>query len=174
MSAVPGNFMDFGSWDTSNINGFDLPETQGTDYSVSPQSDGLPDNVVNTPRSDGITWTGVLSSVKSTATSLFDVFGKAYALNSEIENRKYQQEVQKAQGDLNRAATYGTLDIQRARIDANVAIEKARAARAVGDAQARVKSGTAGYIAMPSKMSPMLILGALAAIGVVLYFVKGK
>jgi hypothetical protein len=96
MSAVPGNFLDFGSWDTTDINGLDLPDTQSTDYSTLPINDGLPDNVLNVPRSDGITWTGVLDAAKSSADTLFGVFNNVYNLQSKIEDAKYQRTVNEA------------------------------------------------------------------------------
>jgi hypothetical protein len=66
------------------------------------------------------------------------------------------------------------LDIQKSAVDANVTIEKARAARATNDALARVNSGNAGYIIQNGKVSPMLILGGVAVIAAVMFFRKGK
>ena len=149
-------------------------DTQSTDYSVAPLSDGVPDNVVNVPRSDGITFNGILAGVSSTADSLLNTFGKVYQLQSNVENAKFQRTVNSANMELKQAQTMGTIDIQKAAIDANLAIEKARAARATNDALAQVNSGSAGFIVQSGKITPMMILGGLAVIGAVLYFRKGK
>lgn len=163
MSAVPENILDFGTWDTL---GTDLPQ-----YALS---NGAPSNVVDTPRSDGITWDGILSGVSATADALTSTFGKIYQIQSGVENAKFQRVVNEANQSLKVAQTMGTLDIQRASIDANVAIEKARAARATGDAMAQINSGAAGYVLQGGKISPMMIILGLAGIGAVLYLRKGK
>lgn len=163
MSAVPENILDFGTWDTL-----------GTDLPVYPLSNGAPSNVVDTPRSDGITWDGILSGVSATADALTNTFGKIYQIQSGVENAKFQRVVNEANQSLKVAQTMGSLDIQRASIDANVAIEKARAARATGDAMAQINSGAAGYVLQGGKISPMMIILGLAGIGAVLYLRKGK
>ena len=149
-------------------------DTQTADYSVNHLSDGVPDNVVNVPRSDGITFDGILAGVSATADSLTNIFGKVYSLQSNVENAKFQRTVAAANQELKQAQTMGAIDIQRAAIDANLAIEKARAARATNDALAQVNSGSAGFIVQNGKVSPMIILGGLALIGAVLYFRRGK
>ena len=163
MSAVPENILDFGTWDTL-----------GTDLPTVPLSNGSPSNVVDTPRSDGITWDGILSGVNATADSLLNTFGKVYQIQSNVENAKFQRVVNEASQSLKVAQTMGSLDIQRASIDANVAIEKARAARATGDAMAQINSGAAGYVLQSGKISPMMIILGLAGIGAVLYLREGK
>lgn len=149
-------------------------DTQTADYSVAPLSDGVPDNVVNVPRSDGITFDGILAGVSATADSLTNIFGKVYSLQSGVENAKFQRVVNQANQDLKQAQTMGAIDIQRAAIDANLAIEKARAARATNDALARVNSGSAGFIVQSGRVSPMMILGGLLAIGAAVYFSRKK
>jgi hypothetical protein len=72
------------------------------------------------------------------------------------------------------ATQAGSLDIQKTLIDANVQIEKAKAARAVNDQLARTNSGSAPFIQKAAKISPMLILGGVAIIGAVIYFSRGK
>lgn len=163
MSAVPENILDFGTWDTL-----------GTDLPTAALSNGSPSNVVDTPRSDGITWDGILSGVNATADSLLNTFGKVYQIQSNVENAKFQRVVNEANQSLKVAQTMGSLDIQRASIDANVAIEKARAARATGDAMAQINSGAAGYVLQGGKISPMMIILGIAGIGAVLYLRKGK
>lgn len=163
MSAMPENILDFGTWDTLNT---DLPQ-----YALS---NGAPSNVVDTPRSDGITWAGVLSGVSATADALTNTFGKIYQIQSSVENAKFQRVVNEANQSLKVAQTMGTLDIQRASVDANVAIEKARAARAIGDAMAQINSGASGHVLPGKKISPMMIILGLAGIGAVLYLRKGE
>jgi hypothetical protein len=149
-------------------------DTQDTDYSTAPLSSGLPANVVDTPRSDGITFDGILSGVSATADTLFNTFGKIYSLQSSVENAKFQRTVNAANLELKQAQTMGSIDIQRAAIDANLAIEKARAARATNDALTQVNSGSAGFIVQNGKISPLMILGGLALIGGLVYFRRGK
>lgn len=163
MSAVPGNFLNFGSWDTISA---ELPDTQ--------LSTGIPSNVVDVPKTDGVTFSGVLNGISSTADSLINAFGKIYSINSAVENAKFQQTVKAAELEVNKARTLGTLDVQRASIDANVSIAKAQAARATNDALAQVNSGSAGFLNKGAKISPMLIILGLAGIGAVLYLRKGK
>lgn len=162
MSAVPENILDFGTWDT-----------QGTDLPSTSLSFGAPSNIVDVPKSDGVTWSGILSGVSATADALTSTFGKIYAINSAVENAKFQQTVNAANQQLKVAQTMGTLDIQRATLDANVAIEKARAARATNDAIAQVNSGSAGYV-KAGGISPLVILGGLALVGAVLFMRRGK
>jgi hypothetical protein len=163
MSAVPDNILDFGTWDTL-----------GTDLPTYPLSNGSPSNVVDVPRSSGISWDGILSGVNATADSLLNTFGKVYQIQSSVENAKFQRVVNEANQSLKMAQTMGTIDIQRASIDANVAIEKARASRATNDAIAQVNSGAAGYVVQTGKISPMLIIGGALIVGAALFFRKGK
>lgn len=153
--------MGFGTWDTLDT---DLPSTS--------LSYGTPSTLVDTPRSDGMTWSGLLSGVSATADAITDTFGKVYQIQSNIENTKFQRVVNDANLQLKQVATLGALDVQRATIDANVAIEKARASRAVGDAMAQQASGAAGYVTSGG-VSPMLVLG-LAGVAALLYFLRGK
>jgi hypothetical protein len=148
--------------------------TQATDYSINPLSDGVPANVVDVSRSDGITWDGVLSKVSATADSLFSTFGKVYQLNSNVENEKFQRMVNEANRELKRAETMGTLDIKRAQIDANLAIEKARAGRATSDAITQMNSGVAGFVTVPGKIPTGMVLLGVAALGAAIYFSRGK
>lgn len=136
-------------------------QTQSTDYSTAPLSDGSPANYVDIPRSEGVTFGGFLNGVTATANSLFDTFGKVYSLQSKAEDVKFTRQVQSAQMDLQRATALGGLDVQRAAIDANNAIEKARAQRAVNDEMARVNSGSAGFVGGKSNAGMMLGLLAL-------------
>lgn len=135
-------------------------DTQSTDYSTAPLSDGSPANYVDVDRSDGVTFGGFLNGVQATASTLFDTFGKVYSLQSKAEDVKFTRQVQSAQMDLQRATALGGLDVQRAAIDANNAIEKARAQRAVNDEMARVNSGSAGFVG--GKSNAGLMLGLLA------------
>jgi hypothetical protein len=170
---MPFNFSGFGG--ASNdpaVMGWNT--TQETDYSTNPLSSGLPSNVVEAPRSNGVTFSGILDGVSATADSLFKTFGKVYQLQSDVEDAKFQRVVNEANMDLKRAQTMGTLDIQRATIDANIAIEKARAGRATEDALARVNSGSAGFIVQTSKVSPLMIIGGLVLAGAFLFFNRGK
>lgn len=165
--------LDLGAWNTQSE--YWTPEgAQNADLPSQPLSDGVPANVVDVPRSDGITFDGILSGVSATADTLFNTFGKIYSLQSSVENAKFQRTVNAANQELKQAQAMGSIDIQRAAIDANLAIEKARAARATNDALAQVNSGSAGFIVQNGKVSPMIILGGLALIGAVLYFRRGK
>lgn len=174
MSAVPGNILDFSQWGGSNYDPLASYDTLQTDYSVRPLSYGVPNNVVNTPRSDGVTWSGVLNGVSSTADTLLQTFGKVYQINSSIENAKYSQQVTNAQLENQRASTLGGLELQKTAIDANLQIEKARAGRATKDAITQANSGGAGFVVPPvSKTNQMYLIGGVVIIGALIFF-KGK
>lgn len=173
MSAVPSNILDFGSWETPAgvpawVSG---GYTQSTDYSTAQQSDGVPDNVVNVPRSDGISWGGALDSAMKTAGDIASTFGKVYQINSQIEGQQFQRKVTESQLGITRAATLGTLEIQKAKVDANSQIELARAQRAVPDALAAARSGSVGFLNV-GRVSPVLLI--LAGAFVAHYFLRGK
>lgn len=160
MSSVPGNQpLDFAGveWDDP----FSTVQTQSTDIGTSPLSSGIPDNYVDTPRSAGITFNGILNKFNASTDSLLNTFGKIYSLDSKVENAKFQRSIQSATLDLTRARALGALDVQRATLDADIAIEKQRAARGTGDAAERKKSGEAGYFVTKIKKSPVIILGVL-------------
>ena len=163
MSAVPDNILPWESgWDTMSP---ELPTTS--------LNDGVPDTAVDVPRSNGITVSGVLGSVQSTADSLLGIFGKVYSLQSSVENAKFQQTLNTAKLDIQKAQAFGTLDIQKATVDANVSIAKAQAQRATNDALARVGSGSAGFVQQSTGLSPkMLFVGAILLGG--LWIWKGQ
>lgn len=165
--------LDLGAWETQSE--YWTPEgAQQADLPTGELSTGQPANYVNTPRSDGITFDGILTGVERTADSLFNTFGKIYSLQSSAENAKFQRTVNQANQELKQAQTLGAIDVQKAAIDANLAIEKARAARATNDALAQVNSGSAGFVVRDERISPMMILGGLLAIGAAVYFSRKK
>lgn len=136
-----------------------------------PLSSGVPDNVIDVDRSGGITLSGVLSGVDATASNLLNMLGKYYSTTSKIEDAKFQRTVQTATLDLARARALGSLEIDRAAVDAQVAIEKARAARATGDAMARINSGGAGYF-MRAGVSPLILIAG--AVGLFMMMRRGR
>jgi|WetSurMetagenome_2_1015567.scaffolds.fasta_scaffold182782_3 hypothetical protein len=147
-------------------------DTQTTDYSTNPIIAGNPSTVVDTPRSDGITWGGVLSGVESTANTLLDTFGKFYKLEDSVASAQFQREIKSAQLDITRAQALGSLDVQKVTTDAQVQIAKAQAARAVADQLARTNSGSAGYIVQQS--APLLKIGAVLLGAFLVYRVTVK
>jgi len=171
MSAIPDDML---TWESDYGSNYDLGNTQSTDYSTTPINDGLPDNVINVSRSDGITWSGVLGAATAGADTLTKVFSTVYNLQSKAEDAKYQRTLNETNQQIRMAEAAGSLEVKRAVLDANVQIEKSKAARAVADQQARTASGSAGYVQTTSKMSPMLILGGLAVLGAGWYLFKGK
>jgi hypothetical protein len=149
--------------------------TQVSDYSVSPIVDSVPENVIDVPRSSGITFDGVLEGVQKTADTLLNTFGKVYAIDSAIQSAKFQREVTQSKNDVERARALGTLDVQKTAIDANIQIEKSRAARAVDDAKARESSSAnAGYIRTASKVSPTIIILGVGAIALLIFMSRKK
>lgn len=165
--------LDLGAWETETES-WEPTGAQFSDYSDAPLSTGVPATVVDVVRSDGITFDGILSGFSATADTLLNTFGKVYSINSAVENAQFQRTVNTANQQLNQARTLGAIDIQRATIDANLAIEKARAGRATNDAIARMNSGSSGFLNNGAKISPMMIILGVVGIGAVLYLRKGK
>lgn len=149
-----------------------LDGAQTADYNSDPILSGVPATVSTAERSSGITFNGVLDGVSATADSLFNTFGKFYSLNSKIEDSKFQRTVNEANQSLKVAETMGALDIKRATIDANIAIEKARAGRAVADQVQRIQSGSS-YIPVPRQIDTKMLLLGGAALAAVYFFTKG-
>ena len=164
MSAVPENILVFSTY-ADPVGALDWVvggDTLSTDLPARPLSDGVPDNVTNAPRSDGITWGGALTSAMKTAESLAGTFGKVYQLNSQIEGQNFQRKVTEQQLSISRSQTLGALDIAKAKIDANSQIELARAGRATADALSQVKAGAAGYTKSPFGMStPVMVIAGM-------------
>ena len=162
MSAVPDNIGPFGSWDTLT------PELgSGT------LSNGQASNVVNAPRSDGVSWTGVLNNVSATADSLLNLWGKAVSFTDAAEDKAYQRELKKATFEVNKAQAFGSLEVQKATVDANKQIALAQAQRAVSDQLARTNSGAAGYVTVPDQM-PTKWLVIAGIVGIAAYLKWGK
>lgn len=166
--------LDFSNWDLGG--NLDLPITidAGTpDYTVG---DGLPTTGIlqDVPRSDGITVSGIFDGLNKTAQTGFDLFNKVYSLSNQVEDKKFSMEMNRARVDIAKAQAAGTLDVERARNDANIQLARMQAQRAVADAQAQVNSGKAGYVAQKafgptgSALVPLVLVA-----GVAYAFMKG-
>lgn len=153
-------------------------ETMDAGYSTVQLSSGVPDNFVNAPRSDGITFTGIFDGIQATAETLGGIFTKAYQLNANVENLKFQRDIASRALDIQRSAQIGALDVKQKTIDATTAIELSRANRALADAQAQSKSGGTFYVPAPAtvaslkKYAPVLMVAA-GVVGVFI-FLRGK
>ena len=173
MSAVPGNILSFsdfgGSGNDPSVMGWG--DTQSTDYSTNPIGYGVPDNTVNAPRSDGVTWTGVLGGVESTANNLLNTFSKVYQLQSTVENAKFNQTIQASQLDLQRSQALGSLEVQRANVDASKTIALAQAKRQTADAISRTETGST-FISKVN--TPYLMIAGVIGIAAVVYFMGVK
>lgn len=158
-------------------NNFSLPETTVTDL-IPPDlilSNTMPETLVEVPRSEGITLSGVLGSVEATAKSALDIFGKFYSLQNQAATRKYQQEIGKATMQTETAKAIGGLELTRAQIDAQKQIGILQAQSAVKDQQARTASSSAsGYVtgSLSSLLTPQILLMVGGA--VLLFMKKGK
>lgn len=156
-------------------NNFSLPVTTVTDL-MPPDlilSQVVPQNLVETPRSSGITLSGVLGGVEATAKSALDIFGKVYSLQNEAASQKYQQEIGKASLKVETAKALGSLELTKAQIDAQKQIGILQAQSAVKDQQAKTASSSAaGYVTsgIGSLLTPqvLLMIG-----GAILLFKKG-
>lgn len=151
-------------------------DTMDPGYSTVQLSSGVPDNYVDVPRSDGITFTGLFDGIKATADTLGGIFTKAYELNANVENLKFQRDIATRNLDIQRSAQLGALDVKQKTIDANTAIELSRANRAVADARAQIASGSTFYKppagATLQKYAPALMVAA-GVVGVFI-FLRGK
>lgn len=137
---------------------FDVPDTLGTDLLGVQIMDNVPDTYVDVPRSNGITVSGVLKGVETGVNTLVNTWSKVTALNSEVENRKFQQTLASANMDLQKTKALNSIDIAKAQTDANRQIELARAQRGVADQVARTQSSQIGG----SNMTGVIILAGLA------------
>jgi hypothetical protein len=117
----------------------------------------------------------VLESAKAGANSLIGTWAKVYELQSTVENTKFNNTLRAAQLDVQRSSALGSLEVQRAQVDASKTIELARARRAVADAEANTNSSSqAGfqYIASAAVKSPSLYL--MLGLGVAFYYFNKK
>lgn len=157
--------LDLSGWDLGGNLDFSLGDTTSTglpDYSVG---DGQPGNVIDVPRSDGITVSGVLDAVTTGADKLFQLGSKIYSLQDAAENAKFARTMQQQRMTLAQAQMAGALDVERARVDANTQLGKLEAQRALADAQVRVSSSAStsriGGGLNLSSVVPFALLGLL-------------
>lgn len=112
-------------------------------------NNGVPDNVTNPERSDGITVSGILAGVTSTADTALNLFGKAYSLYSTAQNANYSAKIAEQQRALTFNGQQAAIDLQTTRNAAALKIGQLNAEKAVADAQAKTVSGAAGFVKAP-------------------------
>lgn len=148
--------------------GFSLPPTLSP---VDPNmtggvtlSNGVPDNVVNTPRSDGITVSGVLQGVTSTADSLLNVFGKAYTLYNQGQALQYSAKLADSSQQLQYAQSQAQIDLAKTKVATDAQLGQMNAQAQIANAAARLQAGAAGFIKTPTgKITTGMIVAGIAA-----------
>jgi len=144
-----------------------MPETIDSglsDFSYGSAPDIAP--LLDMPRSSGITVSGILGAVESTAKTGFDLFSKAYQIQDAFEGAKINRQINQGRIELQKAQASGAIEVGLSRNQAEIAIEKIRAGAAVANAEAQSKSsGNPGGYIMPTqsggigKFLPFVIIG---------------
>jgi hypothetical protein len=147
----------------------------GLDFGGYAPASNVPENVVNIDRTDGLGFGGILESVKAGANSLIGTWAKVYELQSTVENTKFNNTLRAAQLDVQRAGALGSLEVQRAQVDATKTIELARARRAVADAEANAESSSrAGFQYITNTMTKTPPIYLMLGLGAAFYYFNKK
>lgn len=126
-------------------------------------NNGVPDNVTNVQRSDGLTVSGVLQGVTATADSLLNTFGKAYTLYNQGQSLQYQAKLTDQAQQLKYAQSQSAIDLAKTKLAADQKLGELNAQSQVANAVAKLQSGAAGYVKSPEgKMTVGVVLAALA------------
>lgn len=143
---------------------FAMPETVAPEVSDFSLGGGIPEisSILDVDRSSGISVSGILGTIESTAKTGLDIFSKVYQLQDSVEAAKVARQMNQSRLDLQKAQASGAIEVALSRNQAGVAIEKIRAAAAVSNAQAQtdsaIQASTGGGFNL-SKLIPFALIG---------------
>ncbi|NBW79184.1 MAG: hypothetical protein EBR27_09255 [Betaproteobacteria bacterium] len=141
-----------------------MPDTIGAELPDSSLGGGVPviAGTFEVPRSDGISVSGILRTIEKTAQTGVDIFSKVYQIQDAAEASKVARQINQSRLQLQQAQASGAIEVDLAKTQANLAIEKIRAGAAVANAQAQASSGSAGFSRQGidlAKFVPFAIIG---------------
>lgn len=125
-----------------------------------------------TPVATGNFFSDTLKTVQATADTFLGFATKIYSIDNQISTQKYNQTLQKAQMDLQKASLGADIDVKKATTAAQRDVALAQAAIATANAQAQVRSSQgASIVSMPGAI-PWTLIGVVA-IGGIYFLTKG-